>query len=429
MQAKSFMRSIAVSAILATALFLTTAWAADHQTILHTFGNGTDGVSPGGLVMDAAGNFYGVTQNGGIYMCGIGGCGTVFEMSPVEGGGWTETVLYSFGKDTDGKGPIGSLTMDAAGHLYGTTQDGGLHGYGTVFELSPDGGGGWSETVLHNFGGDNGFDPNDGRTPAGGLTMDAAGNLYGMTGFGGTNAEGTVYELSRGQGGGWTETVLHNFPDGIDGYGPFGSLAMDGAGNLYGTTQADLFSCNCGTVFQLSPGGGRWTETVLHKFNGDDGRYPRAGLILDAAGNLYGTAFQGGPNCGASGCGTVFELSPGAGSWTETTLYNFQDPPDANEPEAPLILDSAGNLYGTTTAGGSYYNGTVFALSPKLGGGWTETVLFSFDRLISGERPMSGLILDRAGDLYGTTSIGGTYYAGLVYELTPPSIRPRPSER
>jgi uncharacterized repeat protein (TIGR03803 family) len=220
------------------------------------------------------------------------------------------------------------------------------------------------------------------------------------------------------------QTVLYNFGNLPDGAGPVGSLIMDAAGDLYGATVQGGIYCRvgCGTVFELSPSAGGWTETVLHSFNGNDGNQPRAGLVMDAAGHLYGTTIQGGPYCAPFGCGTVFEVSPSAGGgWTETTLYYFTDQPDGALPDAGVILDAAGNLYGTTSLGGNENAGTVFEISPRHGG-WIETVLYSFDQITNGAEPMSGLIMDRSGDLYSVTGLGGTYDFGLVYELTPPSI-------
>jgi uncharacterized repeat protein (TIGR03803 family) len=414
----------AVSLVLAAVLFLTSAWAADHQTVLYSFSNHPDAATPvGSLIMDAAGNLYGATNSGGIYCPPFFGCGTVFKLSCAQTG-WTETVLYSFGNGNDGVGPTGSLIMDAAGNLYGTTNGGGIHGVGTVFELSPSQDGGWEETVLYSFD-----SINDGFDPSGGLIMDAAGNLYGATSNGGTYAEGTVFELSPSQGGGgWTETVLYNFGHGTDGAFPVGGLVIDTAGNLYGTTEEGgqggsyCQSYGCGTVFELSPSGGGWAETVLHNFNGDDGNQPRAGLAADAAGNLYGTTIQGGPYCAPFGCGTVFEVSPSAGAgWTETTLYFFTDQPDGALPDAGVVLDADGNVYGTTSLGGNENAGIAFEVSPRHGG-WTETVLYSFDQITSGFEPQSGLIVGRSGGLYGAVWSGGAYDFGLVYELTPPSI-------
>ncbi len=218
---------------------------------------------------------------------------------------WKEKVLHNFGTGVGGLSPQSALISDAAGNLYGTTSEGGTYGGGTAFELSPAAGGGWTETVLHNFN-QNGT---DGAFPDAGLVFDAAGNLYGTTSAGGLYYDGTVFELSPAVGGGWTETMLHNFIDnGTDGVRPEAGLIFDAAGNLYGTTITGgtnycngYFGNSCGTVFQLSPTeGGGWTETVLHNFidNGTDGWQPYAGLIFDAAGNLYGTTILGGTyNC------------------------------------------------------------------------------------------------------------------------------------
>ncbi len=342
---------------------------------------------------------------------------------------WREKVLYSFnGGDGDGSWPSG-LIFDAAGNLYGTTSRGGAYGYGTVYELTPDGSGGWTEQVLYNFCSQT--DCTDGASPSVGLTFDAAGNLYGTTWAGGTGNGrfcsdftndpgcGTVFELTPTGGGYWAETVLYNFcPQGgfcTDGEEPNGSLIFDAAGNLYGTTY------DGGGVFELSPDQyGGWTEQVLHSFGGDgDGYYPAAGVIFDAAGNLYGTTSYGGYNY----YGTAFEMTPSrGGGWTEQVLWSFCNGADGCYPGTGLILDAAGNLYGTNDT-------TAFELiKPQPGGYWTEQVLHGFGGGSDGLDPSSGLILDAAGNLYGTTVYGGTYnscvggtdyYCGTVYELTP----------
>src|ERR1039458_2304305 len=279
----------AVLAIIAATLFVST-WAAAQETVLHSFhNNGTDGFGPyyAGLIFDAAGNLYGTTLYGGSYGGAPGTGGTVFELTPAAGGGWTEKVLYSFGNvaDADGANPFAGLVFDAAGNLYGTTYAGGTYRNGTVFELTPAAGGGWTEKVLHNFN-NNGT---DGATPLAGLILDAVGNLYGTTQVGGTYNYGTVFELTPVAGGGWTEKVLHTF-NGTDGFEPSAGLIFDAAGNLYGTA---------GVVFELTPvAGGGWTEQVLNNGAGP------GGLIFDAAGNLYGTTLEG----GTYGLGTVFEL-------------------------------------------------------------------------------------------------------------------------
>jgi uncharacterized repeat protein (TIGR03803 family) len=401
--------------ILTMNLFGTSGWAAT-QTVLHSFGNGTDGAYLyAGLIIDGAGNLYGTTQEGGAY-----GFGTVFELTPEAGGGWTENVLYSFNNNgTDGVEPYAGLIFDGAGNLYGTTFVGGTYNGGTVFELTPQAGGGWTEKVLYSFGA-NGA---DGDQPYAGLIFDGAGNLYGTTYDGGTYDAGTVFELTPQAGGGWTENVLHTFNDnGTDGYLPLGGLILDAAGNLYGTTQhgpsRKRNGC-CGTVFELTPQtGGGWTEKVLYSFGGKHGNEPNGGLVFDGAGNLYGTTIEG----GTYSSGTVFELTPEAGGgWTEKVLHSFGNGTDGIGPRGSLVFDGAGNLYGTTYDGGTYYlyGGTVFKLTPKVGGSWTEKVLHSFGNGTDGDQPYANLIFDAAGTLYGTTYVGGTYNRGTVFEITP----------
>ena len=274
----------------------------------------------------------------------------------------------------------------------------------------------------------------DGSGPYAGLTLDSLGNLYGTTLYGGShscgngNGCGTVFMLTPSAGGGWIETVLHSFNnDGKDGYFPdFSGLTFDSLGNLYGTTQGGgSGACQsggyigCGTVFELIPnGGGSWTENVLYSFsgNGVSGAYPAAGVIFDAAGNLYGTTQQG----GAYNRGTVFRLASNRdGSWTESVLHSFnEDGKDGYDPYARPIFDSLGNLYGTTYLGGAYNWGTVFELDSAEGGGWTETVLYSFDNK-DGATPFGGLVFDSAGNLYGTTAMGGADGYGTAFRLTP----------
>jgi len=385
----------------------------------------------------------------------------------------TEKVLHSFPLSTSpgGTGPTGSLVFDAAGNLYGTTLyggtgsgddclDGNIYGCGTAYELSPTPDGGWTETVIHNFG-----NVGDGGNPEAWMILDAAGNLYGTTGGGGKYGCGTVFELSPGAGGTWTETLLHSFcSDSTDGSGPYGSLVFDNAGNLYGTTTegGSGARCSCGIAFELSPGtDGSWTETVLHNFGGAGGSNPFAALIFDSAGNLYGTTASGGSLCNYGfGCGVVFELVK-AGAWKEKVLYVFEGglQVSVGEPQTPLIFDAAGNLYGTEyfgpggfeltpNADGSWSektirisccipnallmnsdgnlfgsnladrDGRVFELTSQSDGDWTETVLHNFGSGAGGAGPNGGLIFDRAGNLYGVTAGGGAYGGGTVFEIT-----------
>lgn len=279
------------------------------SSAVYNFAGGNDGAAPGlgSLTYDRAGNLYGTTIVGGA-----ANVGTVFKVSRVNGS-WTETVLYSFAGGNDGSDPYSSVTLDAAGNLYGTTQTGGGsgcyqgHGCGTVYKLTPSGLG-WTETVLYRFSG-----ASDGANPIAGVILDASGNLFGATSSGGANQGGTVFELSP-SGGSWNFGLVAALPVAPYG-GPSGNLAIDQNGVLYGTsTSADNGQgYDVGQVFKLTPGSGGWTYTVLHQFtNGDDGAEPYGGVILDANGNLYGTASTGGVNqCQFEvGCGTIWEVTP-----------------------------------------------------------------------------------------------------------------------
>jgi uncharacterized repeat protein (TIGR03803 family) len=435
-----FLRAASAALMIVIAIFMLTpsAWAQSKFKTLYKFSGGNDGRGPeASLIVDAAGNLYGTTVQGGNLSCHSGyGCGTVFKLTPNSDGGWTESVLYSFTGGNDGRGPVASLILDAAGNLYGTTPSGGNlscnsgYGCGTVFKLTPSSDGSWTESVLYSFGSYSG----DGNDPLAGLIFDAAGNLYGTTAYGGAGGEGTVFELTPMSGGSWTESVLNSFTGGADGGGPVAGLTLDKAGNLYGTTeQGGTYShnCeasnNCGVVFKLTPSsGGGWAEQVLHALTGGkDGGLPRAGLIFDAAGNLYGTAIQGGDRLSCDpyyGCGTVFKLTPRAdGSWKEKTLYEFaQYGKHGSGPSAALISDQAGNLYGTTLADLSPTCGwgVVFKLAPTSNGGWHETVLHRFCD-DPGASPYGGLVFDAAGNIYGTTNGDGSKTFGSVFEITP----------
>jgi uncharacterized repeat protein (TIGR03803 family) len=400
------------------------AFGASKEKVLHSFqSNGRGGQYPtAGLIFDSDGNLYGTTAGGGAY-----DYGTVFRVARGANGTWTETVLHSF-DFRHGAYPYSSLVFDAAGNLYGTTLGGGdphclSAGCGTVFELRPKAGGGFEERVLYRF-----YNGKDGLAPYAGVILDATGNLYGTTFYGGADGVGTVFELTPSVGGGWRERVLHNFNNnGKDGYHSAAGLIMDAAGNLYGTTtQGGTY--DSGTVFQLTPTvGGSWTEKVLYSFNNrNDGFSPYAGLVVDAAGNLYGMALYG----GAYHEGTVFELMPQAdGGWTETVLHDFGDKNDDGAlPGASLTFDAVGNLYGPTVGGGTYGYGTVFKLTPRTGGGWSERVLHSFNNnRRDGTDPSVDLIFDSAGNLYGTTYYGGSgtcndgvgMGCGSVFEITP----------
>jgi uncharacterized repeat protein (TIGR03803 family) len=317
--------------------------------------------------------------------------------------GQTLTVLYNFTGSPDGAAPVAGVVRDSEGNLYGTTLVGGNNS-GTVFEVSANG----TETILHSFRG-----KRDGSEPWAGLVRDPQGNLYGTTAYGGAFNFGVVFEVTKAG----KERVLYSFAGLPDGQHPMAGLVRDAAGNFYGTTSAGgggncNYGAGCGTVFMLSNTG---TETVLHSFAGGtmDGASPVAGLVRDASGNLYGTTYGG----GASGLGTVFKVDPPG---QETVLYSFAGyPTDGENPAAGLIWH-AGNLYGTTSAGGAYSYGTVFRVT-KTG---RESVLYSFGGTSSdGRNPAAGLVGDAVGNLYGTTQAGGgTVCAGegcgTLFKLT-----------
>jgi uncharacterized repeat protein (TIGR03803 family) len=420
----------------------TDAGAVSTEKVLYTFTGGSDGGLPvAGLIMDESGNLYGTASGGGSQACGGNGCGTVFELTPKSPGGWTETVLYSFSGGSDGWDPQAALISDSKGNLYGVALQGGSSactytlGCGTVFKLSPNGNGGWTETTLYRFIGGS-----DGQNPHAQLIFDKAGHLYGTTFYGGVPSCyanvgcGTIFELTPNADG-WTETVLHRFTGGNDGAFVRGGLILDlDEDKLFGTTEqgggTGCYSRGCGTIFSLSPSKTGWTERVVYRFTGaSDGAFPEAGLIKDVSGNLYGTTAEGGDmSCsvpgGLGGCGAVFKMSLTGGSWKQTVLYAFAAERNGNIPVDSVILYK-GNLYGTTYQGGSSgcYKGqgcgAVFELRHTKAG-WAEKVLHSFTARNDGEYPMGSLMVDQIGNLYGTTANnGGAYGYGDVFEVTP----------
>jgi len=361
----------------------------------------------------------------------------------------TEKVLYTF-VDTstnENGGPISGLASDALGNLYGTTFGTGACsvGCGEVFKLTKESDGSFSLSVLYSF---QGSIAGDGENPYGAPILDSAGNIYGTTTAGG-NGSGIVYKLAPAGNGTYKETVLHVFgASGTkDGTSPYSTLAFDSHGNLYGTTnqggggEGGTFCLNgCGTVFKLSPNAnGTWKETVIHSFPGTrgstDGQNPHGGVVFDSEGNLWGTTQTGG-NMHAcvqfgdpTGCGTVFELTPQAnGTWKETTLFEFAGESTGFNPWDGLVIDNAGNLYGMTTNGGGG-NGAVFQLTPKAGGGVTESIIHPFTvcngTCPDGANPFNGLTIDNSGNLYGTVDLGGDGGGvpghGVVFQLVPTS--------
>jgi uncharacterized repeat protein (TIGR03803 family) len=384
---------------LASAIGLVAAAAscAQAQTlnVVHNFTGGSDGADPvDGFTMSATGTLYGTASSGGD-----SGYGVVFKVT----GKGNETVLHSFAGGSDGATPNGGMVRDASGALFGTTAAGGASGSGTVFRVK-----GAKEAVLYSFAGGT-----DGADPQAGLVMDAAGNLYGTTSMGGSAGNGTVFELvaPKKKNGPWKEIVLYSFGTGTDGATPVSGVSLDAAGNLYGTTSLGG-AYGYGTIFRLTPGSA-WTENILHSFqNTDDGAYPYAGLVFDAAGNLYGAATQG----GTAGGGTVFKLRPSKGNWKFSVLYSVPGWGISGS-FRNLLLDESGNIYGTTHCDGDYNAGTIYKLAPSAGG-WTYTLLYTFTGGSDGLFSISNLVL-KNGKLYGTALNGGADGAGVIYNLTP----------
>ncbi len=363
---------------------------AQIETVLHSFAGSPDGsASYGKLTRGPKGSFYGTTSLGGV-----NSYGTVFKITR----SGTETVLYSFAGIPDGAYPAFSpVAFDKAGNLYGTTYAGGANGNGTVFKLTPSG----TETVLYSFaGGVDGYQPNSG------VILDKLGNLYGTTVSGGLNGYGTVFKITPSG----TKTVLYSFTGGIDGCFPYADGLFLGKKNvLYGTT-VNCGGNGVGTVYELTLSG---TETTLHTFQTDgiDGNYPYAGVVVDKAGNIYGTTEAGGTN----NAGTFYKITP---TGNESVLHHFAgNGTDGAYPYgAVAILDKLGNLYGTTNGGGTYGCGTVFKISSS----GTETILYSFNpNGVDGYSPTAALALGKENTLYGTTLSGGANTAGTVFKLVP----------
>jgi uncharacterized repeat protein (TIGR03803 family) len=419
-----FLRGAIVSLTLACVMAGTIAAQVSEQVIFNFNGqnNGYDPQSP--LLRDGAGHLYGTTAAGGTKTSSCSaGCGVVFELAPKAGGGWNYRRLYAFTGGSDFS-PAGPLVLDAAGNLYGVALGNGI-APGEVFELSGGSGGLWTESVLHTFGG-----TGDGAFPGKGLIIDAAGNLYGTTAVGGDADQGTVYKLSPNLDGSWTETLLYSFGgQSNDGSGPVVGVISDSAGNLYGTTwNGGTFGW--GTVFELSPAsGGGWNETVLYSFTGHaelahpDQGHPGAPLLMDAAGNLYGTTF--GNVIHGSGDGTVFELLHNAdGSWSQKTLHTFgnaQGTDGVLPGSGALVADKAGNLYGTTQYGGPNSGGIVYKMTRGAAGGWSESIVYAFQAgTTDATGPTYGVTFGKGGGvLFGTTQFGGTFTHGAVYQITP----------
>jgi uncharacterized repeat protein (TIGR03803 family) len=386
--------------------FPMSALAAVKYKVLHSFGSGQDAAGPNGpLALDGNGKVYGVTAGGGDGC--TGGCGTVFKLTPRTRGTWGEAILYNF-PGGDYSYPGGVLTFHRTGDIYGT-----MAGYeGGVFELSPSSDG-YSFSALYS----------DHAGP--GLLMDELGNLYGEMGSGQYKG-GAIAELSPGADG-WTYSPLHSF-DGTDGLAPEAPPIWDGKGDLFGTTMAGgvyKSPCQsidgCGVIYEMTPNGdGTWTYDVLHRFASfkTDGQTPKGGLAMDAAGDFYGTTELG----GAYDNGIVFKLSHATGAWKVTELYNFPDCNIGCVPNGTLAIDAGGSLYGAASGGlaacGGYDCGVVFKLSPQKGGKWSYSVLHKFTATDGGFLDY-GVILDGKGNVFGVTSQFGKYGYGTAFEIIP----------
>jgi uncharacterized repeat protein (TIGR03803 family) len=411
--------AVGLSLLILSVAMVMAAPLAQAQTfqVLHAFTGGGDDATPvAGLTVAAPGKLYGTTSGKAI-----GSNGLVFQLTSA-GTGWTLNPLNDFGRS--GSGPSESyskLTIGPDGALYGTTYSGGVSEAGTVFRLQPPPRActsfscPWTLTILHAF------NYEDGAGPLGAIVFDRAGNLYGVTSTGGgacadfSSGCGVVYELSPG-GGGWTETVIlnFNFDNGCDGAIPNGGLLSDAAGNLYGVTWMGGPS-NSGVVYKLSSSqGGGWNCTALYSFaDASDGGLPEGELIMDGADDLYGVTDAGGSANG----GTVFQLSQ---QGQLLVLYNF---PGGSNSVGTLVFDASGNLYGTTSQGGVDRYGTVFKLAAS-GASWIESDVHVFQPS-DGTYPNGGIVLDSAGNLYGTAQIGGYFSevcpqgCGTVWKITP----------
>jgi uncharacterized repeat protein (TIGR03803 family) len=408
---RTSLRKTAVTGLLVYTLTVLAGTTTQAQTfeVIHSFARVPLGFAPhGGLVQDARGDLYGTTNNGGG-----SGSGSVYKLTDGQSG-WIMTALVVFEHDGNGYSPEARLTLGPDGAFYGTTMFGGYpggcggSGCGTIFRLNPAGLG---RTVLYRFS-----DQHESYWPYGALSFDSAGNMYGTTGVGGTVGNGTVFKLVR-SGNQWNYSVIYNFEDASKGWAPEAGVIVDSAGNLYGTTVNGGGTSSYGVVYELSPSAGGWSSRVLHSFSAgyNDGGWPEASLIMDAAGNLYGTTSGGGTGYG----GTVFELSPSGNNWNYRTICNLATAGDGTGgPWDGVLMDAAGNLYGTTYDEGAYGQGSVFKVVQS-NGDWSCYTIHDFNSPNDGANPIGDLMLDAHGNVFGTAWTGGPYGGGTAWEVTP----------
>lgn len=391
------------------AMFLgASAVKASTTEVIYSFAGEEDGeYCDTDVAVDAQGNLYGTSVLGGEF-----GGGTVWELSPV-GGGWVHTVLYSFTGGADGGEPYKGVTLDSAGNLYGTAVTGGAGscegGCGVTYKLTKSGNT-WTQRVIHSFSGGA-----DGSGPGSRIALDKRGNVYGMTPTGGADGLGTIYQLRPKPNGNFGLRVIHTFTGGADGSsGSAGKLVLRG-GHIYGAATSGGTN-GSGAVFELTPTSvGEWDLKTLYSFQGvPDGVFPYGALLFDSAGNIFGTTYYG----GTAGLGAIYKLTPTvAGEWTETVLYSFQSGTDGNSSISNLVSDAAGNLYGTTSEGG-LGSGTIFELSPQPNDNWTESIPHSFQGSPDGAFPYAGMVGSGA-IFYGATVHGGVNGDGAIYKFTP----------
>jgi uncharacterized repeat protein (TIGR03803 family) len=387
-------------------LFVTASSAfAGSETVVYNF-SATGSGAYAELVYNG-GRFYGTEYQGGSSKCAPA-CGSVFELAPLAGGGWSYSTLFSFVGGSTGEHPYGKVVFDTAGNLYGAAATSTQGKHGVVYELTPTASGPWTETIVQSL-----------SAAVVGPTIDANGNLYVVAPDGGVLGRGGVSELTMNSDGTWSQTLLYSFTGKPDGQTPYGSLTFDTAGNLYGTTEIGG-AHNRGSVYQLSHSPLGWSEKVMYSFDATHGSTPEGPVNLDPDGNLYGPAFYGVAYGGGTyNEGTVFKLTASSsGTWGIQVLhsFNFQGG-DGYFPNQYLTPGGDGVFYGTTLDGGTFNRGTVYKLESGSNGQWTESIIYNFGP--NGQTPQSGVTLGPGNALFGATSYGGTSKTGVIYQVTP----------